>query len=405
MTILLLNDTCETDGGSARIALEDAYAMAQRGHRVIFFSACGVIPEQAGGIEWISLRQDSILDERRRWLAATRGIWNFEAAAELRKVLAVLAPSTTVIHLHSWSKALSGSVVAEARRARFKMVSTLHDYFVLCPNGGLYDYPKRSVCHLRPMSLSCVARNCDSRRYLHKLWRVVRQTTWRYLAGIPDSFTTMIAVSTFEAQKLKAYGLHGDVKVIDNLPHIEALSRDSHDNQRNGILFAGRVSAEKGVEVYLRASAKAGMKATVLGDGPLAPKLSREWPAAHFSGWLRRSNLLERLQQSLAVVVPTLCFETYGLIVAEAAAMGAASIVSDHGASAALVEEGVTGLHFKAGDADDLARKMTYVRDHADLVVAMGLEARRRFWTDYAERQEIRLRKIEMVYREHLDSK
>lgn len=403
MNIVVLNDTCEVDGGAAMIAIEDAREMAKRGHRVIFFSACGQPPAESGGIEWFSLGQRTILDESNRLLAMWRGLWNHAARAALQDLLLTLPRDSTVVHLHSWSKALSGSVVAVTRRLNYRLVCTLHDYFVVCPNGGLYDYPTRRVCTLRPMSVKCVARNCDSRARAHKIWRVLRQWIWRHAAGIPSGFDRMIAVSGFSAQKIaeRFSDCSVPMEVIENLPrvHRSALRPSA---QRNSIIYAGRVAAEKGVDLYLQACSIAAVPAEVWGDGPVLPQLKAAWPMAHFAGWVQPAALRARLEQALALVVPSLWYETYGMVAAEAAAVGIPVIVSDHGAPAALVENGVTGLHFRVGDATDLAEKVALLNKDPQLAHSMGQAAYERFWRDYDARCHQRIEQIETCYRKSL---
>lgn len=398
--LIILNDTCEMDGGSARIALEDAAIMARRGHRVIFFSACGKPPEpdNADGIEWISLGQNNILTERRRWLAISRGLWNFEAAAALKKMLKTLPSENTVVHLHSWSKALSGSVVHAVRRQRVRLVCTLHDYFVACPNGGLYDYPTRTACLLRPMSAACILRNCDSRSYAHKIWRVLRQVIWRYAADIPRCFDHRIAVSDFAARKTaESLPGHFPIDVIGNLPNL--LQRDLQPlPMRHEVIYAGRVSPEKGPDLYLEACARANVPAVICGDGPMIAQLKAQWPAARFTGWLRPEVLQDRLRQALVLVVPSRCYETYGMVAAEAAAAGVAVIVPNDGAAAESVIDGVTGLHFRGGDAADLAEKIAYLKSKPQLAYAMGEAGYARFWANYAEQRQRRAEKIEACY-------
>lgn len=402
MNIVVLNDSCEVDGGAARIAIEDARQMAGLGHRVIFFSACGLPPEDSGGIEWRSLGQRTILDEPNRWLAIFRGLWNASAARELKSLLMGLPRESTVVHLHSWSKALSGSVVAATRAQGHRIVCTLHDYFAVCPNGGLYDYPTRRICQRPPMSLQCVSRNCDSRAGVHKAWRVLRQWIWRHVAGIPKGFDFLIAVSQFSMGKFAA-GFAGSVpmQVIDNLPAISP-SVQSPSEERSGIIYAGRVAAEKGVDLYLQACGIAGVPAEIWGDGPLLPQLKQAWPDAKFLGWQPSVALRARMQRALALVVPSLWYETYGMVAAEAAAAGMAVIVSDQSAAAELVEDGVTGLHFRTGDAGDLAEKMERLQRQTHLARAMGIEACQRFWRGYDQRRIDRIQQIETCYRKAL---
>lgn len=402
MNIVVLNDSCEVDGGAARIAIEDARQMASLGHRVIFFSACGLPPEDSGGIEWRSLGQRTILDEPNRLLAIFRGLWNASAARELKRLLMALPRESTVVHLHSWSKGLSGSVVAATRSQGHRIVCTLHDYFAVCPNGGLYDYPTRRICQRPPMSLRCVSRNCDSRASVHKAWRVLRQWLWQHVAGIPKGFDFLIAVSQFSRGKF-APEFAGSVpmQVIDNLPVITPPAQ-SLEEERSGTIYAGRVAAEKGVDLYLEACAIAGVAAEIWGDGPLLPQLKLTWSGARFLGWQPSAVLQARMQRALVLVVPSLWYETYGMVAAEAAATGAAVIVSDQSAAAELVEDGVTGLHFRAGDAKDLAEKIQRLERQPHLARAMGVKAYQRFWQGVDQRRIDRIRQIEACYRKTL---
>lgn len=400
MNILIANDTCEADGGASNMALADAQALAERGHRVIFFSACGTPPEHMPQIEWISLEQRNILEEPRRWLAVTRGLWNWTAAVELRRVLARFSPADTVVHLHSWSKALSGSVVAAADRDGFPVIATLHDYFVACPNGSLYDYPARRICGLRPMSPTCVARHCDSRSYLHKLWRVLRQGIWRHLAGIPSRFTRVIAVSEFSAKKLRPLLAHTSLDVLSNpVPNVV---RPSSADSRAGIAYAGRLSTEKGVDLYLEACARAGVRGEVWGDGPLLPTLKRRWPDAEYRGWLQREELNARLSKLLVLVVPSYLYETYGLAAAEAMAAGVAVIVADRNAATDLIEDEATGLQFQSGNVDDLAAKIRMLMNDPGRARDMGRRAAERFWRDHAAATGDRWARLEVIYHQAL---
>ena len=71
-------------------------------------------------------------------------------------------PHKTIVHVHGWTKSLSSSVVQEALQRDFQIVISLHDYFVACPNGGFYNYKKKHICRLKPLSKACVLSNCDN---------------------------------------------------------------------------------------------------------------------------------------------------------------------------------------------------------------------------------------------------
>jgi glycosyltransferase involved in cell wall biosynthesis len=85
------------------------------------------------------------------------------------------------------------------------------------------------------------------------------------------------------------------------------------------------------------------------------------------------------LARARCLAFPSLWYETFGLVVDEAAAMGIPAIVSDISAAAERVENGVTGWHMRSGDAGDLAQCLEATRDNARLT-AMGQAAYDRFW-------------------------
>jgi glycosyltransferase involved in cell wall biosynthesis len=73
--------------------------------------------------------------------------------------------------------------------------------------------------------------------------------------------------------------------------------------------------------------------------------------------------------------------------IVEAFACGVPAICSRLGAMEEIVADGRTGLHFTAGDAEDLAQKVEWAWAHSEQMAEMGKEARREYEAKYtAER-------------------
>ena len=88
----------------------------------------------------------------------------------------------------------------------------------------------------------------------------------------------------------------------------------------------------------------------------------------------------ELLCNSRALVFPSRWYETQGLVIKEAAAVGVPTIVSDGCAGRDSVDDGETGLWFASGDIKDLNEKLRFVRDQPDHVRRMGATAYERYW-------------------------
>lgn len=140
------------------------------------------------------------------------------------------------------------------------------------------------------------------------------------------------------------------------------------------IAFAGRISEEKGILTLFSAAARLpGMEVRVAGNGPLINELTRVAPRnVKFSGLLGPSQISAFYQQSRFLVSPSIWFETFGLVAAEAMSYGLPVIASRIGGLPEIVDDGITGFLFEAGNSEDLARKIELLWYNPDLCRQMG---------------------------------
>lgn len=378
--ILIINDFGHVNGGTAQVAIGDAVALAQAGHSVIFFCAVGPVDPAlvAAGVRVVCLEQREIAQDPSRLRAARRGLWNGHAARALDRLLAGYAVQP-IMHIHGWSKALSGSVCAVALSRRAPVVVSLHDYFAACPNGGFYQYPQQRICELTAMSPACIACNCDSRSYAQKLYRVARQAMQTRAGQLPGGVKHFIHHSRLVRDVLAPYLPHGsrlhDIPVAVDaeqaLPVAVGQNRD--------FVMVGRLSPEKGALLFSQAAVRAGIKPVFIGDGRERDSVLAVAPGAEITGWQTRAGVAARLLLARALVFPSLLYETFGLTVAEALARGIPVIVPDRSAAAELVQDGETGLLFRSGDAVSLASCLEMLKD-SDHATAIGQRAHERYW-------------------------
>jgi glycosyltransferase involved in cell wall biosynthesis len=98
------------------------------------------------------------------------------------------------------------------------------------------------------------------------------------------------------------------------------------------------------------------------------------------------------------LVMPSICYETFGRTIIEAYAKGTPAVASRLGAMAELIDEGRTGTLFEAGNAVDLADRVTQLLDNPSQLAEMRVAARRRFAERYTA--EANYRAIMEVYRD-----
>lgn len=379
MHVIVVTDVAHVDGGSARIALGSAIGLAQRDVRVTVFSAVGPVAPNLAGIQVVCLHQHEILNDPSRLRAITQGVWNSTAAARMTALLRTLDRNDTIVHLHTWTKALSASVVAAALALGFRVVLSLHDYFAACPAGSFFLSPQQQICTLRPMSLACIKTNCDSRNYANKLWRVGRQFVANQFAHMPSGILDYISVSDLSEAVLRpCLPANARIRRVQNFIDVQT-QPPVHVAANTTFSYVGRLSAEKGPLLFAQAAHDLPIDIQFLGDGPLRAQIAQAAPRATLSGWLTPAHVASHLQRSRALVFPSLWYETQGLVVAECAAMGIPAIVPSTCAAREWVQHGITGLHFRGGDAGDLREKILQLHNDPQLAATMGLEAHRRY--------------------------
>ncbi len=399
MPIIVVADHAHINGGQAKVAIDSALGLAARGHAVTFFAAVGPADPrlEAAGIETILLDQVDVTTTSSLARFGVQWLWNQKAAAALGEVLARHDPDETIVHVHAWAKALSPSIGPVLAGSRAPVVFTMHEYYLACPNGGFYDYPVSAACQRAPVSLGCIAHNCDSRGYARKLMRVGRHVLMRN-TGMIDNLAAVITISRLQRQVLEPH-LPADTRWYDVGNPIDAEPLGHKDQTApGGFVFVGRLSAEKGAGLFAEAARRAGRRAIFVGDGPQRAELEAAYPEAEFLGWHDPAGVKRRLRAARALVFPSVWYEGQPLTVLESLALGTPVIVSDICAGREAVVDGVSGLWFRSGDPASLAQAMTRLSDDAT-AQRMSRAAYDSFWADPLTLDR-HLDRLERIYRE-----
>lgn len=382
MHVVLILDHAHINGGQAKVAIESALGLRARGHEVTLFAAVGPVDPRlpAAGAEVVCLGQDDIHSTTNKLAFAAQVVWNVAAARALGDLLARCDPTDTVVHVHGWAKALSPAIGPALAASGLPLVYTMHEFFLVCPNGGFYDYPAQAICHRRPMSLACLARNCDSKSYPRKILRLARHAALDHVSGMKQAIRHVILISRLQEEAAGPYFPPGTVfHRIGNPIAVPELG-PKPDGPPGDFLFVGRLSPEKGAEIFAEAARIAGVRPVFVGDGPSAEELKARYPEAAFLGWKPPEEVLDLMRGARALVFPSVWYEGQPLTVYEALALGTPVIVSDACAGREAVADGETGFWFRSGDAAALAARLTALSDDT-LARRMSEAAHARYWT------------------------
>lgn len=282
-----------------------------------------------------------------------------------------------IVHVHNSFPRLTPAIHMGASAGGAAVVQTLHNYRLVCANAlMLRDGQVCELC-LHGRSWPALKYRCY-RDSLPGTFAAVR-TQWQMRAHRwQDSVDQFIALTGFAAGKFVDSGLPADR--ISVKPNFRAAAPTS-PALRQGFLFVGRLSPEKGVHVLLDAfRSLPNLCLTIIGDGPDAAVLRERAPCnVTFTGPLSPEDVQAHMLRAVALVMPSVWYEGFPMTVVEAYASRLPVIASRIGSLAEIVRHSETGLLFEPGSADSLA---TMLREADQLELARMGELSREMYEE-----------------------
>jgi glycosyltransferase involved in cell wall biosynthesis len=319
-----------------------------------------------------------------------RTLWSREAARAFSHEIERFRPD--VVHVHNTFPLISPAIYWVADRYGVPVVQTLHNFRLLCPQAMFLREGRVCEDCLGHLPWRGAVRGCYRGSVTQSTVLAGMIGIHRYIGTWRDRVTRYIALNEFCRGKFIEGGLPSDrIVVKPNFVDFPA----PLDQAREGLLFVGRLSPEKGVATLAEALAlDSAIQLAVAGSGEEADRI-RVVPGVMMLGSLKGEEIRERMSGAVALVLPSIWYENFPRTLVEAMACSLPVIASRIGALAELVEDGVTGLLFEPGDSVDLSRKMRWAIDHPDRMREMGVAARKRYDAHYtAERNYIQLADI-----------
>lgn len=358
--VVILNDSFAGRGGATDVAVTEVLALIRRGVAVTVISGdAGDHPALRNiGAELLSLSERPLLEVTRAE-GAIRGLYNWRAAKLLGDWIDANDTPGTVYHLHNWAHILSPAIFLPLRRVKGRLVMTLHDYFIACPNGGYLNYRTNATCPLIPLSSQCLATNCDRRNYAHKLWRAGRQALRKLLfTPYREQPVILILHEGMAPFIVRADVGEADLKVLRN-PIVPFLPERVAAERNSVFVFVGRLEREKGPDLAARAAHAAGVKMRFIGDGPLRADLERRYPHFEFAGWREPSEIGALVKDARALIMSSRVPEPFGMASVQALWSGLPVIATADALLSREIEAAGAGFACNPNDTAAMAACVT----------------------------------------------
>ncbi len=343
--ILLCHNYYQLPGGEDQSYGSEAELLRSRGHDVMTFTM-----------------HNDLIDGMSRFTAARKTIWNKQVYRDLSDLIRRGRPE--IMHCTNTFPLISPAAYYAAKAEGLAVVQSLRNYRLLCP--GACFLREEKVCE------KCLGKSVPWPAIQHACYRGSRAASAVVTAmlGVHNKLKTwsreidlFFCPSDFTRRKFVEAGFPEDKVAVK--PNFVDPDPGPGLGRGNYAVYVGRLSPEKDIATLLRAWSRLhnDLPLKIIGDGPLAEsvKQAQENCSIEWLGHRPLEEVLSIIGDASMLIMPSIWYETFGRTIVEAFAKGTPVVASNLGVMADLVDSGRTGLHFKAGDPNDLesaVRKM-----------------------------------------------
>ena len=344
MKILMINKFLYPRGGSESYMLKLGEELSSLGHEVEYFGMQDAQNTVGNSIGLCTTNMDFHSTGVKRFLYPFKIIYSSEAYKKLGKVLDNFKPD--IVHMNNINFQLTPSIIYAVKKRNIPLVQTVHDYQMICPNHLLYSFNETKPCDrcIKGSKWNCLKYSCIHNSKIKSFLGVIEAKFYSILKTY-NKVDLYICPSKFLENKLmdgsELYS--GKTYVIHNFIQKNSVPKKA-DNENPYIVFVGRLSKEKGVEL-LSETAKLlpHFHFVVAGNGPDDACL-KDIPNVTLKGFLTGDELTDLMANAKLLIAPSVCYENCPLSILEAHSMGIPVVTMNSGGMAELVEDEKTGV-------------------------------------------------------------
>ncbi len=387
MKILLINkDFSKECGGTGRYIWNLGQLLQKNGHEVFYFANS----RKPYFIEnykyskyfpkYIDYRNLSVFEKVRYFF---KPFYDFSAEKLLLDYIQEIKPD--VIHLNCYHINLSISVLRACIKSKVPFVVTVHEASLICPSGVLLkggcNYCRELFC-LKGKIFECLRNRCSSGSLLKSvicLLVYLFDNSLNLYEKVPLFITPSIALKKLVAKKIKN---KKRIVHINNFIADDLLQNAAKKENEGYLLYVGRLVREKGVQNLLYAIKHLPhLSLKIVGNGPYEEELKNivkelRLKNVEFCCYKSGKALEDIYKRSLAVILPSICFEVFGLTVIEAFSHKKPVIGSDLGGISEIIDDGVNGFIFESINIQQLKNLIELIAINPNKAVLMGEKAR-----------------------------
>jgi glycosyltransferase involved in cell wall biosynthesis len=329
---------------------------------------------------------------------ALSAAWNPFMKRRLRRIIEKEQPD--IMHVHNTFPLLSPAVFYAAKGFFTATILTVHNYRIFCAAG----IPVRNEivcteCLDQCSVIPALRYGCYRNSRLATLPMIAMIALHRKLDTWGRHVDAFIALTDFQREKLIEAGLPKDRVYVKPHFYPDPPAPVAWQERQDRVVYVGRLGAYKGVHLLVEAWQQWGSdapKLEIIGEGPERKQLEQmaatgPWPDQRISfvGQLSFLEAQARLAKARLLVLPSLCFEGFPMVIREAFALGVPVVASRIGALEEIVDHGKNGVLFTPGSSEDLLASVKKIWKGRELE-SMARAARETFEEKYTAEKNYR---------------
>lgn len=358
MRILFINKFLYPNGGSETYMFKLGEYLQAQGHDVQYF---GMDHEErcvGNRINSYTSKMDFQKDSKlAKFKYGIKTIYSREARRKLREVLDDF--QADVCHLNNFNFQLTPSVILEIKKWRAQshhkccIIYTAHDYQLICPNHSCRNPVTRKNCEkcLPGFFYNCIKNKCIHGSRIKSIIGAAEAYFWK-ANGVYRYIDTIICCSEFLKRKIDSNPILASKTVV--VPHFISSREYEISRKEEYVLYFGRYSEEKGIRTLLQVCHELPeIQFVFAGKGPLKEEL-KNIPNINDIGFQSGEILKQTIQKAQFTILPSECYETFGLSIIESISLGTPVIGANIGGIPEVIQDGYIGELFKSGEKEDL---------------------------------------------------
>lgn len=361
MKILMVHSRYQELGGEDISTRNEARLLRDTGHAVELVEYDNHEVEQMGAAR-----------------AGLRAIWSRTARRDLSARLA--GGGFDILHVQNYLPMVSPAVLRLGKRYGVATVQALRNYRLICTKAQFFRDGKD--CH------DCLGKTLPWAGIKHRCYRdslpatlalTGMIATHRALGTWSRETDAFIAVSEYVRCKYLEGGF--DPARVHAKPNVVAAAGPASTALSHKLVYVGRLSAEKGIDVLIEAWRRAGVEGelVIAGDGPAREALGQQaadLPGVRFLGRVPSQEARALMREARAMVIPSIWAEPFPRTGVEAMSEGTPVIGAASGGIPELFPDGRGGALYPATDADALATQIRTLFESDEMAARWRADAR-----------------------------